>query len=133
MKIAKMYGYLRKDLHIIEEALNEAIQADHPVLRKASTQLLMAGGKRIRPVFVLLSGQMGRYDIERIKTVAVSLELIHMASLESIQAKQPLFLYVRYHNAPSALITKQKQGVYAYRPPSIIEWKPCAKLDDPLV
>src|SRR5699024_2530333 len=81
MKIAKMYGYLRKDLHIIEEALNEAIQADHPVLRKASTQLLMAGGKRIRPVFVLLSGQMGRYDIERIKTVAVSLELIHMASL----------------------------------------------------
>src|SRR5699024_255285 len=81
MKIAKTYGYLRKDLHIIEEELNEAIQADHPVVRKASDQLLMAGGKRIRTVFVLLSGQMGRYDIERIKTVAVSLELIHMASL----------------------------------------------------
>src|SRR5699024_3858620 len=57
------------------------IQAEHPVLRKASTQLLRAGGKRIRPVFVILAGQLGEYDINRIKTVAVSLELIHMATL----------------------------------------------------
>ncbi|HLR66328.1 heptaprenyl diphosphate synthase component II [Virgibacillus alimentarius] len=81
MKLAKTYGYLKKDLDIIEDALNEAIQARHPVLRKASTQLLQAGGKRIRPVFVLLSGRFGHYDINRIKTVAVSLELIHMATL----------------------------------------------------
>lgn len=81
MKIAKTYGYLKKDLDTIEDALNKVIQAEHPVLRKASTQLLRAGGKRIRPVFVLLSGQFGYYDIDRIKTVAVSLELIHMATL----------------------------------------------------
>ncbi|WP_099158362.1 heptaprenyl diphosphate synthase component II [Virgibacillus ndiopensis] len=81
MKIAKTYGYLKKDLDLIEEALMKVIQAEHPVLREASTQLLRAGGKRIRPVFVLLSGQFGDFNIERIKTVAVSLELIHMASL----------------------------------------------------
>ncbi|MFD1038688.1 heptaprenyl diphosphate synthase component II [Virgibacillus byunsanensis] len=81
MKLAKTYGYLKKDLDQIEEALNKVIQAEHPVLREASTQLLRAGGKRIRPVFVLLTGQLGNYDLERIKTVAVSLELIHMASL----------------------------------------------------
>ncbi|MGY0691776.1 heptaprenyl diphosphate synthase component II [Virgibacillus sp. FSP13] len=81
MKIAKIYGYLKKDLDRIEVALNSVIQAEHPVLRKASTQLLEAGGKRIRPVFVLLSGQFGNYDMERMKTVAVSLELIHMATL----------------------------------------------------
>lgn len=81
MKIAKTYGYLKKDLNIIEDALNKVIQAEHPVLRKASTQLLRAGGKRIRPVFVILSGQLGEYDINRITTVAVSLELIHMATL----------------------------------------------------
>lgn len=81
MKIAKTYGYLKKDLNYIEQALNNAIQAEHPVLRDAASQLLNAGGKRIRPVFVLLAGQFGNYHMERLKTVAVSLELIHMATL----------------------------------------------------
>ncbi|WP_174613605.1 heptaprenyl diphosphate synthase component II [Virgibacillus ihumii] len=81
MKLSKTYGYLKKELDIIEHALNSAIQADHTVLREASLQLLQAGGKRIRPVFVLLCGQLGNYDLNRVKTVAVSLELIHMATL----------------------------------------------------
>lgn len=81
MKLTKTYGYLKKELDLIEYDLNNAIQAENDILREASTQLLQAGGKRIRPVFVLLSGQFGNFDINRIKTVAVSLELIHMASL----------------------------------------------------
>jgi heptaprenyl diphosphate synthase len=81
MKLAKTYGYLKKDLDIIEKLINEVIQAEHTVLREASTALLQAGGKRIRPVFVLLSGQVGTPDMDRINTVAVSLELIHMATL----------------------------------------------------
>ncbi|HLR74855.1 MAG TPA: heptaprenyl diphosphate synthase component II [Virgibacillus sp.] len=81
MKLAKSYGYLKKDLNAIEKALNKAIQAKHPVLREASTQLLRAGGKRIRPVFVLLSSQIGDFDINQVIKVAVSLELIHMATL----------------------------------------------------
>ncbi|MRH42400.1 heptaprenyl diphosphate synthase component II [Aquibacillus halophilus] len=81
MKLAMTYSYLKQDLDIIEEALNQTIHAKHPVLREASIQLLNAGGKRLRPVFVLLSGMFGDYNIEKIKTVAVSLELIHMASL----------------------------------------------------
>lgn len=81
MKLAKTYGFLKKDLDTIEHAINQSVQANHPVLRDASTKLLEAGGKRIRPIFVLLSSQFGNYDIERIKTAAVALELIHMASL----------------------------------------------------
>ncbi|WP_010530820.1 heptaprenyl diphosphate synthase component II [Lentibacillus jeotgali] len=81
MKLTKTYGHLKKELDIIEHALTEAIQSDHDILRESSTRLLQAGGKRIRPVFVLLCGQLGNFDIDRTKTVAVSLELIHMASL----------------------------------------------------
>ncbi|MFC2948310.1 heptaprenyl diphosphate synthase component II [Virgibacillus sediminis] len=81
MKIAKIYGYLKKDLDIVEDSLNKVIQAEHPVLRETSTHLLEAGGKRIRPVFVVLAGHMGNYDLERVKKAAVSLELIHMATL----------------------------------------------------
>ncbi|WP_010095913.1 heptaprenyl diphosphate synthase component II [Ornithinibacillus scapharcae] len=81
MKLPKTYNYLKKELDLIESSLMDAIHAKHPVLREASTQLLKAGGKRIRPVFVLLSSQFGNVDIEQVKTVAVSLELIHMATL----------------------------------------------------
>jgi heptaprenyl diphosphate synthase len=35
----------------------------------------------MRPVFVLLSGHFGTYDLDRLKKVAVALELIHMATL----------------------------------------------------
>lgn len=81
MKLAMTYSYLKPDLQLIEKALEETIKADHPVLGDASTQLLRAGGKRLRPVFVLLAGQFGVYDLDKIKAVAVSVEMIHMASL----------------------------------------------------
>jgi heptaprenyl diphosphate synthase len=61
--------------------LEETIQADSLLLKRASLHTLQAGGKRIRPVFVLLAGKFGRYDINVMKNVAVALELIHMASL----------------------------------------------------
>lgn len=81
MKLPKTYGYLKKDLDYIESSLNQIIQANHHVLREASTELLNAGGKRIRPVFVLLAGQLGTYHPEEIKKAAMALELIHMATL----------------------------------------------------
>ena len=83
MKLSNVYGFLKKDLEDIEDSLTNIIDAEHPILREASLQLLRAGGKRIRPVFVLLSGQFGNYEQykEEIKTVAVALELIHMATL----------------------------------------------------
>src|SRR5699024_4446086 len=83
MKLTNVYGFLKKDLQDIEDRLSDIIDAGHPVLREASLQLLRAGGKRIRPVFVLLSAQFGDFEQnkEQIKTVAVALELIHMATL----------------------------------------------------
>ncbi|GAA5415372.1 heptaprenyl diphosphate synthase component 2 [Paraliobacillus ryukyuensis] len=81
MKLAKTYSYLKPDLGVIEKDLEKIIQADHSILNEASTQLLKAGGKRLRPVFVLISAQFGQYDLSKVKHVAVALELIHMASL----------------------------------------------------
>ncbi|WP_017755585.1 heptaprenyl diphosphate synthase component II [Calidifontibacillus oryziterrae] len=81
MKLKKLYTFINHDLNIIEQALKETIQSEHPVLKEASMHLLQAGGKRIRPVFVLLSGKFGNYNIDVIKNVAVALELIHTASL----------------------------------------------------
>ncbi|MFN2745588.1 MULTISPECIES: heptaprenyl diphosphate synthase component II [Bacillus] len=81
MKLTTLYSFLNDDIDLIEKELERTVHSDYPLLSEASLHLLQAGGKRIRPVFVLLSGMFGEYDISKIKNVAVSLELIHMASL----------------------------------------------------
>jgi len=81
MKLKMLYSFLNADLTFIEKEIENSIQSQSPILNEASLQLLQAGGKRIRPVFVLLGGQFGTYNIETLKNVAVTLELIHMATL----------------------------------------------------
>ncbi|TWI58854.1 heptaprenyl diphosphate synthase component II [Halalkalibacter nanhaiisediminis] len=81
MKLADIYMKFQSDIAVIEKELEATVQARHDVLKQASTHLLKAGGKRIRPVFVLLSAKFGHYDINVLKHAAVPLELIHMASL----------------------------------------------------
>ncbi|KKI88791.1 heptaprenyl diphosphate synthase [Bacillus sp. SA1-12] len=81
MKFKALYSFLNTDLSIIEQELEKTAISHHPLLREANLELLQAGGKRIRPVFVLLSSMFGNYDIQRVKYVAVALETIHMASL----------------------------------------------------
>jgi heptaprenyl diphosphate synthase len=81
MKLNRMYSFLNTDLKEIEKELQETIKSEHPLLQEASLHTLQAGGKRLRPVFVLLAGKFGQYELDIIKNVAVALELIHMASL----------------------------------------------------
>lgn len=81
MKWNKLYRYLRSDIQLIEKTLEETVRGESPLLQEASLHLLQAGGKRIRPVFVLLSAKFGTYNMDVVKDVAVALELIHMASL----------------------------------------------------
>jgi len=81
MKLTDIYSRKKKDIDFIEKKLEAAIQTNYSLLHEASLHLLRAGGKRIRPVFVLLGGEFGTYDIDVIQHVAVPLELIHMATL----------------------------------------------------
>ena len=81
MKIKMLYADIKPDIEIIEKELEKALNSSSHLLNGASIHLLQAGGKRIRPVFALLSAKFGDYNIERIKNIAVPLELIHMGSL----------------------------------------------------
>lgn len=76
-----MYSFLNSDINTIEKELEKSIQSESSLLQQTSLHLLQAGGKRIRPVFVLIAGKFGNYDINVLKHVAVALELIHTASL----------------------------------------------------
>ncbi|MDQ0337657.1 heptaprenyl diphosphate synthase [Caldalkalibacillus uzonensis] len=81
MNLMDIYQELKDDITAIEQELYRSIDSNYALISETSSHLLKAGGKRIRPVFVLLGGKSGAYDIERLKHVAVALELIHMATL----------------------------------------------------
>ncbi|PUB10334.1 heptaprenyl diphosphate synthase component II [Paenisporosarcina sp. OV554] len=81
MKLKMLYSDMRSDLDLIEKELEIAVNSSSDLLNEASLHLLLAGGKRIRPVFVLLAAKFGNYQIDQMMNVAVPLELIHMASL----------------------------------------------------
>ncbi|XID94268.1 polyprenyl synthetase family protein [Paenibacillaceae bacterium WGS1546] len=81
MKLMQLYASLKSDLQAIEDQMAASVSSDLPILSETSLHLLKAGGKRIRPVFVLLSGKFGDYSLDTLKKVAAPLELIHMATL----------------------------------------------------
>jgi heptaprenyl diphosphate synthase len=81
MKILDIYARLKKDMNYIEKELEKSIYSDYTIMRETSAHLLKAGGKRLRPVFVILAGQFGNYQLDQLKNIAVPMELIHMATL----------------------------------------------------
>ena len=81
MKLVDIYYRMKKDIKQIEEEIYNTIATEQDILNMSSNQLLKAGGKRIRPIFVMLSGQFGDYQFEKSKKIAAALELIHMATL----------------------------------------------------
>ena len=50
---------INNEIKKVEERLERAIQSTDQTLEEASFHLLSSGGKRVRPVFVILSSQFG--------------------------------------------------------------------------
>jgi heptaprenyl diphosphate synthase len=65
----------------VEERLLEAATTDDAYLTKIAQHLLLAGGKRFRPLLSLLAAEFGPGDDHRPVEAAVSVELIHVGSL----------------------------------------------------
>lgn len=65
----------------VEGALAKAVQADSDLLAQTSGYLLSAGGKRFRPMLVLLAGYFGDPSDQRLIPGSVAIELTHLATL----------------------------------------------------
>jgi heptaprenyl diphosphate synthase len=72
---------LRTRLEDVERSLRDAVDSDVPLVSSTSRYLLAAGGKRFRPLLVLLGGRFGRPDQARLIPGAVAIELTHLATL----------------------------------------------------
>jgi geranylgeranyl pyrophosphate synthase len=63
----------------VERCLAESTSGHGPDLGRVAADTLTAGGKRLRPLLVLICG--GAADDERLVRVAAAVELVHMATL----------------------------------------------------
>jgi heptaprenyl diphosphate synthase len=72
---------IRARLDEVEAALEKAVRADSDLLAETASHLLSAGGKRFRPMLVLLSGYFGDPTDPRLIPGSVSVELVHLATL----------------------------------------------------
>ena len=72
---------IRARLDEVEGALEKAVHADSDMLAETAQYLLAAGGKRFRPMLVLLSGYFGDPTDPRLIPGSVAIELVHAATL----------------------------------------------------
>jgi heptaprenyl diphosphate synthase len=70
-----------QDLVEVEKELGAVTSSVEGVLGEASSAILRAGGKRLRPALILMSGMLGDYNLQSLMPTAVASELIHLASL----------------------------------------------------
>ncbi|MCL7424206.1 polyprenyl synthetase family protein [Streptomyces sp. NPDC052415] len=68
-------------LTAVEEGLLEATKSEVPLITGAAQHLVRAGGKRFRPLLVMLSAQFGDPYAPGIVPSAVVVELTHLATL----------------------------------------------------
>ncbi|MBI4727982.1 MAG: polyprenyl synthetase family protein [Acidobacteria bacterium] len=72
---------LRAELEHVEGALRAAASSDEVLVQEAAGHLLAAGGKRFRPMLVLLAGRLGNPADPRLIPCAAAIELTHLATL----------------------------------------------------
>ena len=72
---------IQSGLEQVEVQLLEAVTHTDPVANVTSRHLLEAGGKRLRPVLVLLGAALGDDSKDEVTKAAVVVELTHLATL----------------------------------------------------
>jgi heptaprenyl diphosphate synthase len=73
---------IRAGLEKVEQALREAARSEAPFVTEAAQHLMVAGGKRFRPLLVLLAAELGPEPAAaEVVDAAVVVELTHVATL----------------------------------------------------
>jgi heptaprenyl diphosphate synthase len=78
---AELEATIRTGLDAVESMLRAAVKSDYPFVTETSQHLVSAGGKRFRPLVVLLAAQFGDPTAPGVVPAAVVVELTHLATL----------------------------------------------------
>jgi Geranylgeranyl pyrophosphate synthase len=72
---------LRERIAGVEKELADAVRSEHDFVTDAARHVMEAGGKRFRPLVVLLAAQFGDPDASGVVPAALVVELTHLATL----------------------------------------------------
>ncbi|MGH2534109.1 MAG: polyprenyl synthetase family protein [Thermomicrobiales bacterium] len=76
-----VFGIMRSDLERVDRRVAQAADLDYPIASTVVADIVRAGGKRLRPLVLLLCGRSYDYDVDTLVTAAAGVELLHTASL----------------------------------------------------
>lgn len=81
MDFSDVVQSLSGDLARVEDRLRRSAQVEFPVLGDLLQAIVESGGKRLRPILLLLSARPFSYTIEPLVPAAAGVEMLHTASL----------------------------------------------------
>ena len=81
MELDQIYETIQEDLGKVKDRLRSISQIDFPWLSEQLSYVVKESGKGIRPALTLLSGKSFNYDLAYLLPMAVSVELMHTATL----------------------------------------------------
>ena len=73
--------HISEELRQVEKSLLESTRSEYPFVSETSRHLVVAGGKRFRPLLVLLAAEFGDPNLPGVIQAAVVVELTHLATL----------------------------------------------------
>jgi heptaprenyl diphosphate synthase len=59
-----LFGAIQPELEQVEQVLAQVAAVEHPLLSSILSEVLRAGGKRLRPALTLLVGKLNHYDVD---------------------------------------------------------------------
>ncbi|WP_315077477.1 polyprenyl synthetase family protein [uncultured Clostridium sp.] len=75
------YPIVKNDLEEVIKIMKKNIKCKEKVVENAILELINSGGKLLRPAFLTIAARFGEFKEEEIYSLAVVLEMIHMATL----------------------------------------------------
>jgi octaprenyl-diphosphate synthase len=78
---ARVLEMAKEDLADIETALEENLAPQLDLVARVSGHILFAGGKRLRPLLMVLCARLCGYDGEDVKSFSTIMEYLHAATL----------------------------------------------------
>jgi geranylgeranyl pyrophosphate synthase len=81
LELKQIYAPIQKDLDRVKDALQSISHVDFTWLAEQLSYVVKETGKGIRPALTLFSGKAYEYDLTYLMPMAVSVELMHTATL----------------------------------------------------
>lgn len=81
MKIRAVPVTVWEEVDLLENSLLASLASLPLAVREPALTLAKAGGKRLRPLLLLLTAKFGKYSFQQLEPAMIAVELVHFASL----------------------------------------------------